>query len=400
MNHHTGTLPNGLPLACVMGSMDLLRPLALAGYPCAALGRPDNPTLASRYARTTLSWDDAATEPEALVEKLVAFGLQQDQPPVLFYEEDSQLLMISRYRSHLARAFRFVIADAGLVEDLVDKSRFRLLAERLDLPVPKTRLLRPAAMDEAPDLDLRFPVIIKPTRRTRAWLAMGEAGKAHQVDSPAGLRALWPQLAAGGQDLLAQEMIPGPESRIESYHVFVDHEGAIAGEFTGRKIRTYPEAYGHTTALIITDEADVAALGRDLTRRLDLRGVAKFDFKRAPDGSLHLLEVNPRFNLWHLAGALAGVNLPALVYADLLGLPRPAVRRARAGVEWCHMVNDFAAARASGTPLAAWALWALRCDGKSAMAWDDPMPLLRGAWRRFAARRTATRDTTATPARG
>jgi D-aspartate ligase len=395
---NTGASAKGMPLACVMGSMDLLRPIGMAGIPCAAFGHPGNPILYSRHTRATLQWDDPSPEPEALVERMVEFALAQDERPVLFYEEDSQLLMISRYRNHLARAFRFVVAEAQLVEDLVDKSRFRQLAERLDLPVPKTRMLRPAATPDAPDLDLRFPIIVKPTRRTRAWLAMGEAGKARQVDSPAELRALWPRLAAGGQDLLAQEMIPGPESRIESYHVFVDQRGEIAGEFTGRKIRTYPETYGHTTALSITDEADVLALGRALTVRLDLRGVAKFDFKRAPDGALYLLEVNPRFNLWHLAGALAGVNLPALVYADLLGLPRPAAQRGRPGVEWCHMVNDFAAARASGTPLAAWARWAVRCDAKSAMAWDDPMPLLRAAWRRWASRRSAADG--ARPVRG
>jgi len=400
INHHTGTSPQGMPMACVMGSMDLVRPVGLIGVPCATFGQPGNPILHSRFARTTLQWEDPLPEPEALVERMLAFGLAQDQRPVLFYEEDAQLLLVSRYRNVLSRAFRFVVADAELVEDLVDKSRFRLLAERLSLPVPRTRMLRPAATSEPPELDLRYPIIVKPTRRTKVWVAMGEIGKARRIDSPAALREIWPHLASGGQDLLAQELIPGPESCIESYHVYVDERGEIAGEFTGRKIRTYPEIYGHTTALSITGERDVAALGRDLTGRLGLRGVAKFDFKRGPDGALHLLEVNPRFNLWHFAGAVAGVNLPALVYADLLGLPRPAAGPARAGVEWCHMVNDFAAARASGTPLAGWARWAVQCEAKSAMAWDDPMPLLRAAWRRWASKRKKTTIDTGHPVPG
>jgi hypothetical protein len=70
----------------------------------------------------------------------------------------------------------------------------------------------------------------------------------------------------------------------------------------------------------------------DLVDALEwLTGGAKLDFKSAPDGRLLLLEINPRFNLWHHLGAVAGVNLPALVYADLVGLPRPATRPARAG---------------------------------------------------------------------
>ena len=43
--------------------------------------------------------------------------------------------------------------------------------------------------------------------------------------------------------------------------------------------------------------------------RLGLKGLVKLDFKRADDETLHLLEVNPRFSLWHHLGAVAGVNL-------------------------------------------------------------------------------------------
>ena len=116
----------------------------------------------------------------------------------------------------------------------------------------------------------------------------------------------------------------------------------------------------------------------DLVDALEwLTGVAKPDFKRAPDGRLLLLEINPRFNLWHHLGAVAGVNLPALVYADLVGLPRPATRPARAGARWGSIWNDFPAAHASGLPLWRWLPWMLGCDAKSAVAWDDPMPLVR-----------------------
>jgi D-aspartate ligase len=47
--------------------------------------------------------------------------------------------------------------------------------------------------------------------------------------------------------------------------------------------------------------------------RLGVRGVAKLDIKRDDRGRLHLLEINPRSNLWHDPGAVAGVNLPAMV---------------------------------------------------------------------------------------
>ena len=368
---------SGKALACVMGGMDLVRPLGLAGISCAVVTQPGKPSVYSRFTRTALCWKDLPDE--QLIEAMVRFGASQPEPPVLFYMADLELLLVSRYRDRLRQTLRFALADPALVEDLVDKVRFQALAERLRLPVPAARLLQPVEGSRVPDLDLRFPIIIKPLTRLEFWDAISR-GKALQVDDPGALRKLWPRLVAWGRNLLAQELVAGPETCIESYHVYVDQQGGVVGEFTGRKVRTYPVSYGHSTALEITDAADVKALGRILVARLNLRGVAKFDFKRGPDGALHLLEVNPRFTLWHHPGAIAGVNIPALVYGDLIGLPRPAVASARAGVRWCRIWEDLSAARAHGIPLLTWLPWALSCEAKSVVAWDDPMPLLRGTW--------------------
>ena len=182
--------------------------------------------------------------------------------------------------------------------------------------------------------------------------------------------------------MIAQELVAGPESSIESYQVYVDIEGEIAGEFTGKKVRTYPVELGHSCSLKISDAEDLAELGRELVKKLGLRGVAELEFKRDPDGRLFLLEINPRFNLWHHLGAVAGVNLPAMVYADLAGLPRPARARARAGVRRCRVWQDLLASRADGIPLLEWFNWAKSCEIKRGLAWDDPLPLLFGGiWR-------------------
>jgi len=376
-------MPPGV--ACIMGDMDLLRPLVLAGIPCAVVTRTGVPSLYSRFAQSHLVWDDSSKNSEGLVDALVKFGTAQSERPVLFYEEDAQVLLLSRQRERLSRAFQFVVADVPLVEDLLDKGRFQLLAERHNFPVPAAQCFNPATTEPA-DLGLAFPLIIKPLTRLEAWNTAFGLRKAIHVENAEALRNLWPQLRSVEIELLAQEFIPGTEDRVESYHCYVDQRGEIAGEFTGRKIRTYPLCYGHTTALEITDADDVRREGRAIVERLALNGVAKLDFKRDPRGNLRLLEINPRFNLWHHAGAVAGVNIPALVYADLVGMPRPRITHAKAGVRWCRMWKDFPAARASGMPLTAWLPWALGCEAKSTLSWDDPMPFLRSTFHRVAGR--------------
>ena len=368
-------VPDRRVLACVMGDVDVLRALSLAGIPCAVVAEPGSPARYSRFARVVLDWADAWDQPAALLDLLERFGASQPEPPVLFYDQDRDLLLLSRHRERLRRHFRFVMGDAALVENLVDKCGFAALAERLGLPVPRARTLDPRT-DAVPN-DLRFPLVLKPrVRRNDRWHTIAHGAKALQCDTPVTLFALWPRLAAASVPVLLQELIPGPETRVESYHVYVDERGETVGEFTGRKIRTWPPAYGDSTALVSTDAPDVAALGREVVRRLALRGVAKLDFKRAPNGALHLLEVNPRFTLWHHLGARAGVNVPALVYGDLVGLPRPRVPSARPGVRWCRPWGDAAAARAAGVPFLRWLAWALGCEAKRAVAWDDPMPFL------------------------
>lgn len=367
------------PVACVMGDTDLLEPLGRAGVPCVVVTGPGGPSRYSRFTRQVLDWADPWEEPDRLVNTLLRFAATQPEPPVLFYEEDRAVLLISRYRDRLAQGFRFVIPDATLVEDLVDKSRFQALAARLDLPVPAARRLRPVDEPVPEQLDIPFPLILKPlTRVPVKWEPAAGFAKARKVESLEDLRELWPRLSAAGLEVMVQELIEGPETRVESYHVYVDERGETVGEFTGRKIRTWPREFGHSTALEITDVADVAALGRELVQRLGLRGVAKFDFKRAHDGRLYLFEINPRFTLWNHPGALAGVNLPLLVYGDLTGAPRNAVTRARPGVRWCKVWSDRSAARAWGVPFRQWLPWALRCEAKRSMAWDDPLPLLCG----------------------
>jgi D-aspartate ligase len=141
--------------------------------------------------------------------------------------------------------------------------------------------------------------------------------------------------------------------------------------------------------LEITDAAEVRRQGRVIVERLGLTGVAKLDFKRDHKGRLHLLEINPRFSLWHHAGALAGVNIPALVYADLTGAKRPPSSRAKVGVRWCRVWSDFSARGAAGIPLAKWLPWVVGCEAKSTLSWDDPMPFIGATLHRLIGRHLA-----------
>jgi D-aspartate ligase len=360
--------------ACVLGDLDMVAPLALAGIRCSIVAPPGDP---ARYSRRVevVGWADPDTHADRLLALLLAHADRRSGKPVLFFQSDRFALFVGRYREQLARAYRVQIVDQALLEDLVDKLRFRALAERLAFPVPASRLFDPRH-DRISEDQPAFPVLIKPGMRESRWAVVEPAGKAVRVDTAEALTALMPRLVEYGRPVLLQQLIPGPETRVESYHCYIDERGEMAAEFTGRKVRTRPSEFGRTTAATITDTDDVKRLGRQIVLRMGLRGVAKLDFKRDPDGRLWLLEVNPRYTLWLHPAARAGVNIPATVWADLTGQPRPVVGDLRAGVSWCSSW-DLQAAREWGVPLAAWLRWVVRCEARSMMALDDPLPLLR-----------------------
>jgi D-aspartate ligase len=386
---HRGDNPK-TPYACVIGEVDILRALALAKVPCALVATRGDFARYSRAARILIDLPEHWQAPE-LVERLIQWGELHPVRPALFYDGDWDLLMISEYRARLRPVFRFIVPEHELVLDLVDKARFARLATTHDLPVPRGVELAPG--ESIDRVDLPFPVVIKPiTRHLDSWQPLSSA-KAMQADTRAELETAWAELSRLGLRVLVQEMIPGPERLIESYHAYVDDTGATVGEFTGRKIRTYPATHGYSTSLETTHAPDVLALGRDILSRIAFReGVAKLDFKRHPEtGALHLLEINPRFNLWHHLGAKAGVNLAHAVYADLTGAPRPSLGIAQPGRRWCNLSSDVRAARAEGISVGRWLPWALRCEAKHGIAWDDPLPLFVGMAQLVARRRVAKR---------
>ncbi|MCA1569474.1 MAG: ATP-grasp domain-containing protein [Chloroflexi bacterium] len=333
----------------------------------------------SRFVDGVIDDVDPWEKPHILVERLLSFSHTQSVAPILYYETDGYLAMVSRFREVLAPAFRFVLGAPDLVEDLLDKARFNRLAKELSLPVP-------VSFDIAPDVDLaalalEFPLIVKPlTRRDRdgGWVTLAGDAKALVLGTGDDFRRLMPLLRATGISLLGQRLIPGGETSVESYHMYARRDGEVVADFTGKKLRTVPAQFGHSTALITTDAPDVVETGRAIVRKLGLGGVAKLDFKRDARGQLHLLEVNPRFTLWNHLGAEAGVNIPSLVYDDLTGRRLSGVKAGRAGISWCDVPKDVRAARAAAIPLPSWLWWAARANIKTDLALDDPMPFLRG----------------------
>jgi predicted ATP-grasp superfamily ATP-dependent carboligase len=376
------------PLACVVGDVSLVRALGRRGIPVAlATNELGSSATLSRYCHEVVPLPSFVDRPHDAVSALVQWAETQREEPVLFYQGDHDLLAISRHRSAIRAAFRCVLPRAELVEDLVDKLRFADLAARLRLPTPHTLSLRRGdELARAIGCWERFPCVLKPATRSH-WFgsrvqveAIGSNQKAVRVESREQLTGLLPLLAAHQTDFVLQEAVEGAEDRILSYHAYVRPGGELVGEFTGKKVRTAPRRYGISTYVEITEDSELRALGRDLVRRLSFSGVLKADFKKdMRDERISLLEVNPRFNLWHHPATIAGACIPELVYQDCVA-PRSARTplRIRPGVRWMNAREDLRSYdehhAQGGLSLGRWMVEAVTADVKEDLCLIDPLP--------------------------
>jgi predicted ATP-grasp superfamily ATP-dependent carboligase len=346
-----------------------------------ASAEPDPNASLSRYclrAVRTPSWVD---DPSGAVKALLDWSRLQHEPPVLFYQGDHDLLAISRSRALLAPHARIILPEAELVEALVDKIRFAELANARDLPVPPTRALRASSnlAAQAKRWDA-FPCVLKPATRSPRFRAIGNDQKALRIPDRETLEQTLGALREEDGPFVLQAAIEGSEDQIVSYHAYVRPGGDVVAEFSGRKVRTAPRLYGYSSYIEITDDPQVQAHGRDVLAALDFAGVAKIDFKRdARDGRLYLLEINPRFNLWHHPAMVAGVSIPELVYRDAVEPgSAPHARVTKPGVRWVSLQDDLWAMRqyraAGELSLGEWAAQMTTVDVNESFTLRDPVP--------------------------
>src|SRR3712207_6287869 len=97
MSPHSWRTPATGPAACVLGDLDMVAPLALAGIRCAIVTPPGDPARYSRRAAFA-GWADPAAEPDRLLDLLLAHGSEQQEKPVLFSQSDAFTLFVGRHR--------------------------------------------------------------------------------------------------------------------------------------------------------------------------------------------------------------------------------------------------------------------------------------------------------------
>jgi D-aspartate ligase len=275
---------------------------------------------------------------ESLLELLSEMGRALPPTPVLFVTNDKMVRLVNANQESLARHFRLPFPRPELLNELIEKDTLGPLAVRQGLRIPRTLTLRGedarAAASSASLSNTRFPCVVKPATPMSAI-------KAVLVDSPSALESVarqHPEIDC----FLLQEWIEGGDEAVYFTAYYFDREGRARGAFAGQKIRQVPRTLGNSSAARGVDRPDLIEEGLRLFRDLDYHGIASVEFKVAPDGTPYFIEATVgRSDYWLKTLIVNGVDLPALVYSDLTGIPTGASERQRNRAAWVDGDRDL-----------------------------------------------------------
>lgn len=329
------------PPAVVVGlcthGLAIVRSLARRGIPVVAVeSNWAQPSAATRYG-LKLHADDVHG-PE-LAPFLTTLADVLPPAPVLFVTNDKMVRVVNDPRAALRERYRIPFPRPELLVALIEKDTLGPLAERQGLHVPRTAAVTAAeALGRAssPALDAAaFPCVVKP--------AVPMSSLKVEIARDKGDLA---RIAAAHPDIdryLLQQWIDGDDQRVVFAAWHFDREGRPRGAFAGQKIRQVPRTLGNSTAARGIDRPDLIEEGLRLFRGLDYRGLASVEFKVASDGVPWFIEATVgRSDFWMKTMIVNGVDLPALVYSDLTGIPLGAPERQRNRAAWVDGDRDLA----------------------------------------------------------
>lgn len=358
--------------------LGIVRSLGRRGIPVCIIDDERSIARFSRYATHTISVRDLRDELRT-VNTLIDTGRRLKLYGwVLFPTRDETVAALSRHRSRLEEVFRVPTPEWSTIQWAWDKRQTYRLARELDIPTP--RLWSAAGITELRQLDLTFPLAIKPAIKEHFFYAT--KAKAWRANNRKELEELYSRAASqvGTEEVILQDLIPGNGRQQFAFCAFF-RQGASAGSMVVRRTRQHPPEFGRASTFVETTRVDILEeMSERFLRAIDYYGLVEMEYKLdLRDGQFKLLDVNARTWGYHSLGYRAGVDFPWLLFADQLHLPA-VPQRGECGLSWVRLATDLPTAlselRAGTLDWREHLRTLRRADVEAVFSLKDPLPAL------------------------
>jgi D-aspartate ligase len=368
-NSHAVVLSHGT------GGLGAVRSLARRGVTVTAIAYdPSDPVLDSRYPVKTYLASGSDDEKESQILRIL--DELPDHGAAILTNSDRLVALMSRYHDSLSKKFRYQLPPREILDALNDKKQETRLIASLGFDVPKTVQDLPPKPADLEKL-LRFPIIFKP------FLYVAEKDfpmKNAVIESREALIEFYRHWQKALPVLLAQEVIPGPDSYSWICSCTFDRNHELLDCGIKQKLRAFPAHFGGSTYAVSRTNSDVLELARSLGRKLGYVGHAGIEFRwDARDARYKYLEINPR--LPANVGFDEACGLPTVWNSYQISLDGDAVHSGinqKNGIYFLDLEKDFMSLRTDKVPISKiltgyMSLLFKRTNGMY-FAWDDPKP--------------------------
>jgi predicted ATP-grasp superfamily ATP-dependent carboligase/GNAT superfamily N-acetyltransferase len=372
-----GISANGLGIA---------RSLGRRGVDVAVVSDTDSSTnLYSRYISER--WFFYGNEKE-LVDDLLSRGPAFAEKPVLFPIRDATVLALAEKLEEIKQYYHIVMPPLETVNNALCKTTFAQLAEKFELPVPRSFSIgRGVNIADLPE-DIKFPVIVKPEYRNDNYIAH-VSGKAFKAENIQELNAFYAKFSDHQAEAIIQEYIPGGDSDLFFCFQYYTTDQSLACSLSGRKIRQYPSLCGSTCSCEVVCDPQVEELTTAFFSKIGYVGPCSMEFKRDPrDGAYYFIEPTIGRHDWNNAfGEGNGFPMPYINYLDAVGAAIPQFTQKRFPRRWIRWSADFETAKEQlkngDISFLGW-IKSIRPPATGAIfAMDDPFPFVVKIYRRL-----------------
>jgi D-aspartate ligase len=258
---------------------------------------------------------------------------------VLFPSTDESVRILSKHRDTLSEHYRVTTPEWDIIKHLYDKRLTHVLALKQGVPVPWT--CNPRSVGELAASGIEYPVVLKSAISTH--LSAVTKKKAYRADNVKELLTTYERMAAiiDPAEILVQELIPGRAENLYSYFGFFK-EGKPSAGYSAKRSRQHPMEFGRASTFAVTvNLPELEQWSTTLLSGIGYTGLAEVEFMYdTKHARFEFLEVNARIWGWITLADHAGVDLPYIAYAEMVG-EEVSGQAFREGAKWMRLTTDI-----------------------------------------------------------
>jgi len=273
------------------------------------------------------------------------------------------------------------VAGWDVIEKFYNKKSTYTVAQNLEIPIPVSYFPSDESDLQEVNYLFEYPLIIKPAVMHNFYSKTKK--KVFKVRNFDELKNLYRRASSliDASNIIIQEIIPGGSNTLYSFGSFFKN-GNACGFIVGRRARQIPMDFGKASTFVeLCDIPEIINLSTKLLKGINYYGLSEVEYKfDTRTREFKLLEVNPRTWKWHSLAYKSGINLPYMLFCDMIGKDFIAGGGPNRNLKWIDFYTDLYVSLSEilkfNLPVGQY-LNSLKGEKTfSVMSLDDPVPFL------------------------